>query len=315
MGIKDKCYACNKSGGRFELPKDQQRRQKWLVRLNIEEPNPGKTKKICLRHFRTEDIKEGQKRVDLKKDVLPIHYTLHPSTENHDVLWYDNVGGQHRCHKLVLAKSEFLKDLLLVNDSDEEDVKICTPDLPGSIVNLVLDSLYKGEVRTKSWREYWLLRGTLIDLKVAKEEDLPRLPFRGVHQVGSVLQPPHDWPQEAWNEASEEIEDLFSNVTNWFELSKDFKEDEAKTDNKKYLYSNEEIQNAVLLFNRSRKSYEYLKKNKLLKLPGSTTISRRTSFFECQPGEVQFQLLDVLKKKLCQLPPWQKKVSLVFDEV
>ena len=157
--------------------------------------------------------------------------------------------------------------------------------------------------------------GTLIDLKVAKEEDLPRLPFRGVHQVGSVLQPPHDWPQEAWNEASEEIEDLFSNVTNWFELSKDFKENEAKTDNKKYLYSNEEIQNAVLLFNRSRKSYEYLKKNKLLKLPGSTTISRRTSFFECQPGEVQFQLLDVLKRKLCHLPPWQKKVSLVFDEV
>ena len=84
MGIKDKCYACNKSGGRFELPKDRQQREKWLIRLNVQEPMPGTTKKICLRHFRNEDIKKGEKRVDLKKNVLPIHYTLHPSTETQD---------------------------------------------------------------------------------------------------------------------------------------------------------------------------------------------------------------------------------------
>ena len=49
-----------------------------------EEPMPGTTKKKCLRHFRNEDIKKGEKRVDLKKNVLPIHYTLHPSTETQD---------------------------------------------------------------------------------------------------------------------------------------------------------------------------------------------------------------------------------------
>lgn len=113
--------------------------------------------------------------------------------------------------------------------------------------------------------EYWLLRNTLIELKVVKEEDLPRLPFCGVHHVGKVLQPPPDWPVEAWHEAREAVEDLFCNIINWFELSKDFKENAAMTNNEKYRnrFSNEEIQNAVLLFNRFRKSYEFLKKKKL----------------------------------------------------
>ena len=312
-----KCYACNQSGGRFYIPKDRKQREKWLLRLNVEEPSPGTNKRICLRHFRTQDIKKGAKRVRLKDNVLPMHHTLHPSTETQDVIWYDNVGGQHRCHKIVLAKSEFLKDLLLQNDTDEEELKIFTPDLPGSIVNLVLDSLYKGEVTTKSWSEYWLLRSTLVELKVVKEEDLPRLPFSGVHHVGKVLEPPPDWPEEAWHEAREEVEDLFCNIINWFDLSKDFKDNSEMTNNEKYRnrFSNEEIQNAVLLFNRSQKSYEFLKKKKLLKLPSSKTISNRTSFFRCQPGEVQYHLLDILKRKLCHLPPWQKRVSLVFDEV
>ena len=287
MVRKDKCYACNQSGGRFELPKDQQQREKWLLRLNIAEPSPAKTKKICLRHFRPQDIKEYEKKVCLKKNVLPLHHTLHPSTESQDVLWVDSVGGQHRCHKLVLAKSEFLKALLIenANDTDEEEIKIFTPDLPGSIVNLVLESMYKGEVKTKSWSEYWLLRSTLIDLGIVKEDDLPRLPFHGVHHVGTVHQPPPDWPEEAWHEASEEVEDLFSNITNWFDLSKDYKQkkEPMMTDNQKYRnrFSNEEIQNAVLLFNRSRKSYDFLKNKKLLKLSSAMTISSRTSFFQC----------------------------------
>ena len=143
--------------------------------------------------------------------------------------------------------------------------------------------------------EYWLLRSTLIELKVVKEEDLPRLPFCGVHHVGKVLQPPPDWPVEAWHEAREAVEDLFCNIINWFELSKDFKENAAMTNNEKYRnrFSNEEIQNAVLLFNRFRKSYEFLKKEEA---PSSTTISNRTSFFRCQPGEVQYNLLDILKR-------------------
>ena len=150
-----------------------------------------------------------------------------------------------------------------------------------------------------------------MELKVVKEEDLPWLPFCGVHHV---LQPPPDWPVEAWHEAREAVEDLFCNIINWFELSKDFKENAAMTNNEKYRnrFSNEEIQNAVLLFNRFRKSYEFLKKEEA---PSSTTISNRTSFFRCQPGEVQYHLLDILKRKLCHLPPWQKRVSLVFDEV
>ena len=74
-----------------------------------------------------------------------------------------------------------------------------------------------------------------------------------------------DWPVEAWHEAREAVEDLFCNIINWFELSKDFKENAAMTNNEKYRnrFSNEEIQNAVLLFNRFRKSYEFLKKKKL----------------------------------------------------
>ena len=305
------------SGGRFDLPKDRERREKWLFRLNKDEPSAGKTTKICLKHFRAEDIKKGEKRVDLKKNVLPIHYTLHPSAETQDVVWVDNVGGQHRCHKLVLAKSDFLKSLMMNNENLDNEIVIYTPDLPGSIISLVLDSMYKGKVTTKSWSQYWLLRSTLIDLKIEKAEDLPRLPFPGVHHVGSVREPPPDWPLEVWHEAKEEVEDLFSNITCWFDLAKDYEEKAATTDNKKYSnrYTNDEIQNAVLLFNRSRKSYEFLKKKKLLKLPSSTTISKRTSFFQCNPGEVQFQLLDVLQKKVCQLPTWQKKVSLVFDEV
>ena len=317
MVISHKCYACHKKGGRFELPKDRLRREKWLFRLNIEEPRPGSNKRICIRHFRTQDIKEGKMRVRLKENVLPLHHTLYPSNENQDVLWIDNIGDKHRCHKLILAKSDFLKSLMLDNDVLDEEVVIYTPDLPGSIISLVLDCMYKGEVTTKSWTEYWMLRSTLIDLRIAKEDDLPRLPFHGEHHVGPVLQPPPDWPEEAWHQAKEEVEDLFSNVLNWFDSSKDYNEKSAAINYEKYSnrFSNEEIQNAVLLFNRSRKSYEFLKKKKLLKLPSSTTISQRTSFFQCQPGEVQYHLLEVLKKKLSHLPPWQRKVSLVFDEV
>ena len=58
-----------------------------------------------------------------------------------------------------------------------------------------------------------------------------------------------------------------------------------------------------------------MKKHNLLKLPSSTTISSRTSFFQCKPAEVQVQLLSIMQQKLSQVPTWQKKVSLVFDEV
>ena len=75
--VMAKCYACHQSGGRFYLPKDRQQRQKWLLRLNVEEPSPRTNKRICLRHFRTLDIKKGVKRVHLKDNV----HTLHPSTE------------------------------------------------------------------------------------------------------------------------------------------------------------------------------------------------------------------------------------------
>ena len=67
--VMAKCYACHQSGGRFYLPKDRQQRQKWLLRLNVEEPSPRTNKRICLRHFRTLDIKKGVKRVHLKDNV------------------------------------------------------------------------------------------------------------------------------------------------------------------------------------------------------------------------------------------------------
>ena len=223
----------------------------------------------------------------------------------------------HRCHKVVLAQSPFLKSLLIDDDKDDE-VKIFTPDVPGSIVSLVLDALYKGEVTSNSWSEYELLREALINLQVVGSGDCPRLPFGGVFAVGpQPVQPPvtDDWSVAAWKEKL----DLFANVTDWCSLSRDFEKQkvEKKEGNEKYLrrYSNEELQHAIMLFNGSRKTYNYMKKNNLLKLPHSTTISARISFFQCKPSEVQVQLLSLMKQKLSQVPTWQKRVSLVFDEV
>ena len=309
-----KCYACKGPDARIRLPKDRQMLEKWLLRLNIEEPTV--LKKICMKHFRPEDFEKGQ-RLRLKKNVVPLHISLQPTIESQDVVWFDSGGGRHRCHKVVLAQSPFLKSLLIDDDKDDE-VKIFTPDVPGSIVSLVLDALYKGEVTSNSWSEYELLREALINLQVIGSGDCPRLPFGGDFAVGpQPVQPPvtDDWSVAAWKEKL----DLFANVTDWCSLSRDFEKQkvEKKEGNEKYLrrYSNEELQHAIMLFNGSRKTYNYMKKNNLLKLPHSTTISARISFFQCKPSEVQVQLLSLMKQKLSQVPTWQKRVSLVFDEV
>ena len=76
----------------------------------------------------------------------------------------------HRCHKVVLAQSPFLKSLLIDDDKDDE-AKIFTPYVPGSIVSLILDALYKGEVTSSSWPEYELLRESLINLQVIGSVD------------------------------------------------------------------------------------------------------------------------------------------------
>ena len=175
-----KCYACNGPDARIGLPKDREMLGKWLLRLNIEEPTV--IKKICTKHFRPGDFEKGQ-RLRLKKNVVPLHISLQPTIESQDVLWFDSGGGRHRCHKVVLAQSPFLKSLLIDNDKDDE-VKIFTPDVPGSIVSLVLDALYKGEVTSNSWSEYELLREALINLQVIGSGDCPRLPFGGDFAVG-----------------------------------------------------------------------------------------------------------------------------------
>ena len=309
-----KCYACNGPDARIGLPKDREMLVKWLLRLNIEEPTV--IKKICKKHFRPGDFEKGQ-RLRLKKNVVPLHISLQPTIESQDVLWFDSGGGRHRCHKVVLAQSPFLKGLLFDDDKDDE-VKIFTPDVPGSIVSLVLDALYKGEATANSWSEYELLWESLINLKVIESGDCPRVPFGGVFDVGPPpVQPPvtDDWSFDAWKEKI----DLFTNVTDFCSLSKDFKQVQVvkKEGNEKYAkrYSNEELQHAIMLFNGSRKTYNFMKKHNLLKLPSSTTISSRTSFFQCKPAEVQVQLLSIMQQKLSQVPTWQKKVSLVFDEV
>ena len=307
-----KCYACNGPDARIGLPKDRQMLGKWLLRLNIEEPTV--LKKICTKHFRPGDFERGQ-RLRLKKNVVPLHISLQPTTESQDVVWFDSGGGMHRCHKVILSQSPFLKSLLIDSDKDDE-AKIFTPDVPGSIVSLVLDALYKGEVTSSSWSEYELLRESLINLQVIGSGDCPRLPFGGVFAVGPPpVQPPvtEDWSVAEWKEKI----DLFTNVTDWCSLAREFKKVEKKEGNEKYAkrYSNEELQHAIMLFNGSRKTYNYMKKNNLLKLPSSTTISARTSFFQCKPAEVQDQLLSLLQQKLSQVPTWQKKVSLIFDEV
>ena len=52
---------------------------KWLLRLNIEEPTV--LKKICTKHFRPGDFERGQ-RLRLKKNVVPLHISLQPTTES-----------------------------------------------------------------------------------------------------------------------------------------------------------------------------------------------------------------------------------------
>ena len=129
--------------------------EKWLLRLNIEEPTV--QKKICKRHFRPGDFEKGQ-RLRLKKNVFPLHISLQPTAESQDVVWFDSGGGMHKCHKVVLAQSSFLKSLLIDDDKDDE-AKIFTPDVPGSIVSLILDALYKGEVTSSNMNEIFKLNG------------------------------------------------------------------------------------------------------------------------------------------------------------
>ena len=45
MTTYQKCYACKGPDARIGLPKDRQMLEKWLIRLNVEEPTV--LKKIC----------------------------------------------------------------------------------------------------------------------------------------------------------------------------------------------------------------------------------------------------------------------------
>ena len=171
----------------------------------------------------------------LKKNVVTLHISLQPTAESQDVVLFDNGGGMHKCHKVVLAQSPFLKSLLIDDDKDDE-AKIFTPYVPGSIVSLILDALYKGEVTSSSWPEYELLRESLINLQVIGSVDC-----FCVFAVGpQPVQPPvtEDWSFAEWKEKI----DLFTNVTDWCSLSRDFKKVEKKEGNEKYAkrYRNEE---------------------------------------------------------------------------
>ena len=102
-----KCYACNGPDARIGLPKDREMLVKWLLRLNIEEPTV--IKKICKKHFRPGDFEKGQ-RLRLKKNVVPLHISLQPTIESHDVVWFDSGRGMHSSSMLKFTwKKEVLE--------------------------------------------------------------------------------------------------------------------------------------------------------------------------------------------------------------
>jgi hypothetical protein len=80
-------------------------------------------------------------------------------------------------------------------------------------------------------------------------------------------------------------------------------------------WSQEDIINGLILRGFSRRAYHYLRKKKLLPLPGVTTLKTWIKNFRCNPG-VQTDLLNILSSKLAgNFPDDYRDCILSFDEM
>jgi len=80
-------------------------------------------------------------------------------------------------------------------------------------------------------------------------------------------------------------------------------------------WSQQDIIDGLILRGFSRRAYQYLRKKKLLPLPGISTLSAWIKNFKCRPG-LQSDLLDILSSKLTgSLPDDFQDCILSFDEM
>ena len=79
-------------------------------------------------------------------------------------------------------------------------------------------------------------------------------------------------------------------------------------------YTKEDVTNALLLRSMSNQTYEYLRKNNILSLPGEKVLEKWVQSFNCKPG-LDSNFLLILKKKLEDATFQEKQAVVLFDEV
>ena len=81
----------------------------------------------------------------------------------------------------------------------------------------------------------------------------------------------------------------------------------------KKLFSREDVAVAAVLKSMSRKTYKFLRKKKLLKLPCESTLSQWLQNFTLDTDGLQYNLLDILSAK--NLSQADRELWLAFDEM
>jgi hypothetical protein len=79
-------------------------------------------------------------------------------------------------------------------------------------------------------------------------------------------------------------------------------------------FSQEDICNGLILRCMSSKTFEYLRKNKILPLPSQPTMSKWLGQFSCKPG-FNNNFIQIVEKKLQGEESLQKEAILMFDEL
>ena len=104
------------------------------------------------------------------------------------------------------------------------------------------------------------------------------------------------------------------------ELKKYFSDAQAKCiieGKKRSSWSLDDISTALVLRSLSKKTYKFIRSNKLFPLPGISTLQKTARKFDVSPG-IQFSILDVLKKSVCSQQNsdgFQNLAVLCYDEV
>ena len=79
-------------------------------------------------------------------------------------------------------------------------------------------------------------------------------------------------------------------------------------------YNQDDICNSLILKSMSNRCYNYLRKNKILPLPSSTTLSKWLVSVDCAPGFQNF-FFEMLHRKFQDAEVWERQAILSFDEL